>query len=86
MANKSVILNIEAISNGIKAHNQQCDFPATEVQLNPFEQERLGWDEILGVPIIGNPDIQTGRFLVICDGSAPKDDLIEISKKELVYS
>ena len=54
--------NLEAISQAIDQHNAGCPFPAAEVRMNPFEVERLGWDEIRGLPIVPDPDIGTGRF------------------------
>jgi len=58
--------NLEAISQAIDQHNAGCPFPAAEVRMNPFEVERLGWDEIRGLPIIPDPDIGTGRFRIVC--------------------
>jgi len=34
--------------------------------MNPFEVERLGWDSIRGLPIVGDSEIGTGRFRVVC--------------------
>ena len=58
--------NLEAISRAIDQHNAGCPFPAAEVRMNPFEIERLGWDEIRGLPIVGDADLGTGRFRIIC--------------------
>lgn len=58
--------NLEAISKAIDHHNASCPFPASEVRMNPFEVERLGWDEIRGIPIVGDPGIATGRFRIVC--------------------
>jgi hypothetical protein len=58
--------NLEAISRAIDQHNSGCPFPAAEVRMNPFEIERLGWDEIRGLPIVGDADLGTGRFRIIC--------------------
>ena len=60
--------NLEAISKAIDVHNRDCPFPASAVAMNPFEVERLGWDEIRGLPIIGDPNVGTGSFRVICGG------------------
>lgn len=59
-------LNMDAIIAAIKHHNGKCPEPATEVQMNPYEVERLGEDTVMGLPIVGNPDIGTGRFRVLC--------------------
>ena len=58
--------NLEAISKAIDKHNAECEFPASEVRMNPFEVERLGWDQIRGLPLIGDPAIATGRFRIVC--------------------
>jgi hypothetical protein len=58
--------NLEAISRAIDQHNSGCPFPAAEVRMNPFEIERLGWEEIRGLPIVGDPELGTGRFRIIC--------------------
>jgi hypothetical protein len=58
--------NLEAISRAIEQHNANCPFPAAEVRMNPFEIERLGWDEIRGLPLVPDPDLGTGRFRIVC--------------------
>jgi hypothetical protein len=58
--------NLEAISQAIDAHNAGCPWPASEVRMNPFEVERLGWDEIRGLPVVADPAIGTGRFRIVC--------------------
>jgi hypothetical protein len=58
--------NLEAISRAIDQHNSNCPFPASEVRMNPFEVERLGWDEIRGLPIVADPELGTGAFRIIC--------------------
>ncbi len=34
--------------------------------MNPFEAERLGWEEIRGLPIVPDAEIGTGRFRIVC--------------------
>ena len=58
--------NLEAISRAIDQHNRNCPFPAAEVRMNPFEVDRLGWEQIRGIPIVADPEIGTGRFRIIC--------------------
>jgi hypothetical protein len=70
--------NLEAISKAIDKHNDECPFPASEVRMNPFEVERLGWDQIRGLPVIGDPQIETGRFRIVCSGDEEGDELEEV--------
>ena len=58
--------NLEAISKAIDQHNRNCPFPAAEVRMNPFEVERLGWEEIRGLPVVPDAEIGTGRFRIVC--------------------
>jgi hypothetical protein len=66
IVNTSEAKNLEAISAAIDQHNRTCPFPAAEVRMNPYEVERLGWEEIRGLPIIPDPEIGTGRFRIVC--------------------
>ena len=58
--------NLEAISRAIDQHNKGCPFPAAQVRMNPFEIERLGWEEIRGLPIVPDAELGTGRFRIVC--------------------
>lgn len=78
---RSEAQNLEAISKAIDKHNAECEFPASEVRMNPFEVERLGWEEIRGLPIVGDPGIATGRFRIVCSGD---DSGLELEEVEAV--
>jgi hypothetical protein len=69
--------NLEAISKAIDQHNANCPFPAAEVRMNPFEVERLGWEEIRGLPVVGDPAIGTGRFRIVCSRDTGGEELEE---------
>jgi hypothetical protein len=60
--------NLEAIQKAIVRHNGNCGEPITEIRLNPFEVERLGWEDFRGVPIVADDVISTGRFRLVCAG------------------
>jgi hypothetical protein len=60
------VRNLEAISKAIDQHNAACAWPAVAIEMNPFEVERLGWEEIRGLPILPNPGMATGSFRVVC--------------------
>jgi hypothetical protein len=69
--------NLEAISKAIDQHNSNCPFPAAEVRMNPFEVERLGWDQIRGLPVVPDPAIGTGRFRIVCSRDLDDEGLEE---------
>ena len=79
--------NLEAISKAIDQHNSGCPFPASEVRMNPFEIERLGWEEIRGLPLVGDANIGTGRFQIVCsrDGQDENIEETEAIGKEYEY-
>lgn len=70
--------NLEAISRAIDQHNANCPFPAAEVRMNPFEVERLGWEEIRGLPVVPDPEIGTGRFRIVCSRDMEGEGLEEV--------
>ena len=72
------VKNLEAISRAIDQHNANCPFPASEVRMNPFEIERLGWEEIRGLPIVGDASLGTGRFRIVCSRDSGGEELEEV--------
>jgi hypothetical protein len=70
--------NLEAISKAIDQHNATCEFPAVASAMNPFEIERLGWEEIRGLPIVGDPELGTGRFRIVCSRDSEGGELEEV--------
>ncbi|HWB69277.1 MAG TPA: hypothetical protein VG518_04815 [Solirubrobacterales bacterium] len=78
--------NLEAISKAIDQHNANCAFPAAEVRMNPFEVQRLGWEEIRGLPVVADPQIGTGRFHIVCSRDLEGGGLEEVEAvgRELV--
>ena len=69
--------NLEAIARAIDQHNANCPFPASEVRMNPYEAERLGWEEIRGLPIVPDPALGTGRFRIVCSREGDGAELEE---------
>ncbi|HSI79838.1 MAG TPA: hypothetical protein VK919_04215, partial [Solirubrobacterales bacterium] len=49
-----------------------------EVRMNPFEVERLGWEEIRGLPVVGDPEIGTGRFRIVCSREGDGEELDDV--------
>jgi hypothetical protein len=79
--------NLEVISNAIDEHNNSCEWPAVAVELNPFEIERLGWDEIRGLPIRPNADLGTGSFRIVCareEGLLGQEETVEAVSEQTV--
>ena len=70
--------NLEAIARAIDQHNSNCPYPASEVRMNPFEVERLGWEEIRGLPIVPDPALGTGRFRIVCSREGAGEGLEEV--------
>jgi hypothetical protein len=70
--------NLEAISKAIDQHNSGCPFPAAEVRMNPFEVERLGWEQIRGLPVVPDAEIGTGRFHIVCSRDLEGEKLEEV--------
>jgi hypothetical protein len=77
--------NLEAISKAIDQHNESCPFPAAEVRMNPFEVERLGWEEIRGLPVIADPAIGTGRFRIVCSRDSDEEGIEELEVVGVEY-
>jgi hypothetical protein len=69
--------NLEVISRAIDQHNANCPYPASEVRMNPYEVERLGWEEIRGLPVVPDPALGTGRFRIVCSREGDGTELEE---------
>ena len=69
--------NLEAISKAIDRHELACEYPTLAILMNPFEVERLGWEEIRGVPVRPDEKIGTGRFEILCAGDGEEPGLEE---------
>jgi hypothetical protein len=70
--------NMKAIYDAIEQHNATCGYPAHTILLNPFEIERLGWEEgdtIKGCTVKADPSLGTGAFYILCD--KPKGNEVE---------
>jgi hypothetical protein len=68
--------NFEAIVKAKAAHNANCPFPPHTVRMNPFEIERMQWEEgdtIAGLVLEADPKLGTGAFRLICDGMEPPE-------------
>ena len=68
--------NFEAIVKAKAEHNKHCPFPPHTVRMNPFEIERMQWEEgdtIAGLVLEADPKLGTGAFRLVCDGMEPPE-------------
>ncbi len=75
--------NFEAIVKAKEQHNKNCPFPPHTVRMNPFEIERMQWEEgdtIAGLVLEADGRIGTGSFRLVCDGMEPPELDIEESE------
>lgn len=84
MSGSSEAKNLEAISRAIDQHEKTCEYPTLAVLMNPFEVERLGWEDIRGVPIRPEERIATGRFEILCAGEGDGSGIEEEEAVEAV--
>ncbi len=84
MSGSSEAKNLEAISRAIDRHEKTCEYPTLAVLMNPFEVERLGWEEIRGVPVRAEQRIATGRFEILCAGDEDGSGIEEEEAVEAV--
>ena len=52
--------------------------------MTPFEVQRLGWEEIRGLPVVGDSAIGTGRFRIVCSRDFDSEVLEEAETVEAV--
>jgi hypothetical protein len=64
--------NMQAVCRAKEQHDKNCPWggKGTEVHMNWFDIERIGWEEgdvICGLLVIGDATIATGMMRVTCD-------------------
>lgn len=69
-----MVKNLRRFQESVNDHDRANPTHTTlGLALSPFDLERLGMDEgeeiLPGVPLSSDPDIQPGRFRILCDGS-----------------
>jgi hypothetical protein len=70
--------NLAAIKAAVDQHARNCGAPPTEIRMAPYEVERLGWDDFMGIPIKADPELDSGRFHVICEGDHSKGSTVPV--------
>jgi hypothetical protein len=79
--------NFEAIVKAKADHNRHCPFPPHTVRMNPFEIERMQWEEgdtIAGLLLEADAKLGTGAFRLVCDGMEPPE--LETEDFEVIES
>lgn len=77
--------NFEAIAKAKEQHNKDCAFPPHTLRMNPYEIERMQWEEgetIAGLVLEADGRIGTGTFRLVCDGMEPP--VLEIEEVETI--
>src|SRR5919108_4398724 len=64
--------NMQAVCRAKEQHDKTCPWggTGTEVHMNWFDIERIGWDEgdvICGLVVVGDETVATGMMRVTCD-------------------
>lgn len=60
-------MNLRRISEALDAHDESCTYEVIEIRMAQFEIDRLGWTEILGIPLVADPEQGTGTFRLVCN-------------------
>lgn len=86
MASSKIAQNLERFAQAIAIHDRENpDHTAFGIGMNPFDLERLGFEEgetILPGIVIQADQGGTGNFRVLCDGQ--HDDELEEAEEETV--
>ncbi len=82
--------NMQAVCKAKEHHDKTCPWGgnATEVHMNWFDIERIGWEEgdvICGLVVVGDEKVSTGMMRVTCDAEPDEPDgLTEEEEVEVV--
>ncbi len=68
--------NLEAIYKAIDKHDAGCSQQLVAIEMCHFEVERLGWDEIRGIPLRVNEKVPSGRFNLVCEGDLTEPEQV----------
>jgi len=47
-------------------HDRACSQPIKAILLNPGNHGLMGWDEVLGLPVLCDPIVEPKRFRFVC--------------------
>lgn len=83
--------NMEAIYKAKQNHDTTCPYGGVGIRIymTLFDIERLGWEEgdvLVGMTLLSDSKLTTGRFRVECDAEPKPDQEIveEVENKDLV--
>lgn len=57
---------LENIRAAWEAHAAECEQAPKAILLNPGNHELIGWDEVLGLPVLPDERVEPKRFLLVC--------------------
>lgn len=57
---------LEHIQAAWEAHAAECDQPPKAILLNQGNYELIGWDEVLGLPVLPDGRLDPMRFRLLC--------------------
>lgn len=54
------------IGEAWETHAAECHSPPKAILMNPGNHELIGWDEVLGLPVLPDDSIEPKRFRLVC--------------------
>lgn len=57
---------LENIQAAYAAHAAECEQPPKAILFNPGNYGLVGWDEVLGLPVLPDERVEPRRFRLLC--------------------
>lgn len=54
------------IRNELSEHDRACDSKAKAILMNPGNFDLIGWDEVLGLPVLPDDRVEPMRARILC--------------------
>jgi hypothetical protein len=67
--NVSVDVEIDLLAKmreALEAHSTECCQRPKAILLHPANYELIGWDEVLGLPVLPDPRVEPGQAKLLC--------------------